>query len=149
MNKIQQYLTVKELADIMGVSVQAIYKRISKDFQPYVVEVDNKKCFKSSILKHLSDNHSTEKVESSIELNILKRMVEILEKENEYKQELINRLEVRNFEEHKHLMELTDKVGTTLQTLTQRQLADKLVESQQILTSTTTEKKKHWLWGKK
>ena len=37
------YLTVKEVSEMVGVSKQAIYKRMAKDFQPYVVEVENKK----------------------------------------------------------------------------------------------------------
>lgn len=36
-------LTVKEVAEIAGISRQAIYKRMTKDFPPYVVEVENKK----------------------------------------------------------------------------------------------------------
>lgn len=146
-------LTVKEMADMLGVSKQAIYKRMTKDFQPYVVQVEKTKCLKYEVLKHLSDNHSTEKVDSSTELNTLKKLVEVLEKENELKQQTIDRLETRNEEEHRQLMELTSKVGNTLQSLTQGQLADKLIEGKKMmegvadLQAEAPPKKKHW-WQK-
>lgn len=127
------YLTVKEVAEILGVSRQGIYKRMKTDLSTYVIEVDNIKCLEYRVLKHLSVNHSTEKVDSSTELNALKKLVEMLEKENELKQKTIERLEERNEEEHRQLMELTSKVGTTLESLTQGQLAEKLIEGKKLL----------------
>lgn len=150
------YLTVKEVSEILGVSKQAIYKRMSTDLSTYVVLVEKQKCLKYEVLKHLSVNHSTQKVEQSAEVESLKKLVEILEKENELKQQTIERLEARNEEEHKHLLELTSKVGNTLQSLTQGQLADKLIEGKKILSeqegvadlqAEAPPKKKHW-WQK-
>lgn len=150
------YLTVKEVSEILGVSKQAIYKRMSTDLSTYVVLVEKQKYLKYEVLKHLSVNHSTQKVEQSAEVESLKKLVEILEKENELKQQTIERLEARNEEEHKHLLELTSKVGNTLQSLTQGQLADKLIEGKKILSeqegvadlpAEAPHKKKHW-WQK-
>lgn len=49
----EKYLTVKEVAEQVGISVQAVYKRMEKDFKPYVVEVENKKLLKYEVLKQL------------------------------------------------------------------------------------------------
>jgi septal ring factor EnvC (AmiA/AmiB activator) len=38
-----EYLTVKEAADVFGVSVQAVYQRLDKDFKPYLKVVEGKK----------------------------------------------------------------------------------------------------------
>ena len=55
----------------------------------------------------------------------------MLEKENELKQQTIDRLETRNEEEYRPLIELTSKVGN----IKQRQLADKLIEGKKIMES--------------
>lgn len=149
------YLTVKEVSEILGVSKQAIYKRMSTDLSTYVVLVEKQKCLKYEVLKHLSVNHSTTKVEQSTEVESLKKLVEILEKENGLKQQTIERLEARNEEEHKHLLELTEQVGNTLQIVTQTQLADKLIEGQQRIgasdpaSQVEAPTKPRWkFWGK-
>lgn len=140
------YLTVKEVSEMVGVSKQAIYKRMTKDFQPYVVEVDNQKYLKHEILKCFqltkqSTKQST-KVEQTTSLKPLEKMVEILEKENEYKQNYIETLQDQLKEEREQKKELIDKlaelsgqVGTTLQSITQGQLAEKLIEGKKYLMS--------------
>lgn len=129
----KNYLTVKEVSEILGISRQAIYKRMKTDLSTYVIEVDNTKYLKYKVLEHFFVNNSTKKVDSSTEFKVLKKMVEILEKENELKQQTIERLERRNEEEHRQLIELTNKVGITLQSLTQGQLAAKLIEGKKLI----------------
>jgi hypothetical protein len=129
----KNYLTVKEVSEILGISRQAIYKRMKTDLSTYVIEVDNTKYLKYKVLEHFFVNNSTKKVDSSTEFKVLKKMVEILEKENELKQQTIERLETRNEEEHRQLIELTNKVGITLQSLTQGQLAAKLIEGKKLI----------------
>lgn len=137
-------LSVKEVAELAGVSVQAIYQRMEKDFKPYVVEVEKRKWLKYSVLKHLADKDSSKKVETCKEVEILEKMVEMLEKENELKQSTIDSLNARLEEEHKHLLDLTDKVGSTLQIVTQTQLAGKLIQGQQQMSDVEEVEKKHW-----
>jgi len=48
MNK--QYYTVSEIATIMGVSYQAIYKRLNTTLKDFVVVVDNRKCLRPEVL---------------------------------------------------------------------------------------------------
>lgn len=125
-------LSVKEVAEMAGVSVQAIYKRMDKDFKPYVVEVENKKCLKYSVLKLFSFNHLNQKVEKNPEIETFKKLVEILENENAAKQKTIDMLNLKLDEEHANLIELTKQVGSSLQVITQTNLADKLIEGEHL-----------------
>lgn len=143
-------MTAAEVAKIVGVSRQAIYKRMDTDLSTYVVKVDNKKWLKSKVLEHFSVNLSTSKVDKLTEVDTLKKMVEMLERENELKQQTIEQLRKEKEEEHQQLMQLTSQVGTTLQALTQGQLADKLIQGKQLnddLAAVDVPKKKHW-WQK-
>ncbi len=126
-------LTVKEAAELLGISKQAVYKRMEKDFQPYVVLVDKQKYLSYKVLRLISDNHSTKTVDSSAEVEMLKKIVDILEKENELKQKTIEQLRQQNEEEHRQLMQLTGQVGSALQSFTQGQLADKLIEGRLMI----------------
>ena len=80
-------LTVAEVAEIVGISRQAIYKRMKTDLSTYVVKVDNKKWLKQAVLECFLVNDSTKKVDKSTEVDILRKMVEMLERENELKLE--------------------------------------------------------------
>lgn len=134
--KNNELLTVAEFAEMVEVSRQAVYKRMETDLSTHVVLVDNKKMLKrSAITAFLKTNLSTCKpsaVESDSELTALKKLVETLEKENELKQQTIDRLVAEKAEEHRQLMTLTGQVGTALQSLTQGQLAEKLIEGAKL-----------------
>jgi DNA-binding transcriptional MerR regulator len=39
----KQYITIREFAKLAGISVQAVYKRVEKDFKPYFKLVESKK----------------------------------------------------------------------------------------------------------
>ena len=45
-----KYLTIKEYAEIRGVSVSAVYKRLSTSLQPYVETIEGKKVLKYQVL---------------------------------------------------------------------------------------------------
>lgn len=127
------YLTVKEASEILGVSRQGIYKRMKTDLSTYVVLVDKTKCLKYKALERFYVNDSTKSVESLSALNAIKKMVEILEKENDLKQQTIDRLEERNAEEHRQLVELTSKVGNALDSVTKGHLAETLLEGKKLM----------------
>lgn len=133
-------ITVKEVSELLGISKQAIYKRMTKDFQPYVVEVENQKYLKHDVLKCFQSTKQSTKVEQTTGLKPLEKMIQILEKENEYKQNYIESLQIQLKEERDEKKELINKladlsgqVGNTLQSITQGQLADKLIEGKKIM----------------
>lgn len=139
-------LTVKEVAELMGISKQAVYKKMEKDFKPYVVLVENQKCLKSEVLKQIHSTKQSTKVEHSTSLKSLEKLVEILEKENEKKQQYIDSLQQQLEEERiqrneliENLTELSSQVGTTLQAITQESLADKLIEGKKLMEEQPTE----------
>ena len=47
--KNNEYLTIKEYAEIRGVSASAVYKRLSTSLQPYVETVEGKKVLKYQV----------------------------------------------------------------------------------------------------
>ena len=51
--------TIKEVADILGCSVQAVYNRLEKDFKPYLKIENGKKRIDDKVLEYLNkDNFS-------------------------------------------------------------------------------------------
>jgi chromosome segregation ATPase len=62
----ENYFTIKEFADIVGISTQAVYQRLDKDLKEYYNVIDGKKyldknvltLFKDTIQKNESDNGS-------------------------------------------------------------------------------------------
>lgn len=164
--------TIRELADEYGMSKQAMRYHIKKvpnrcinlytknGVKIFTVNPEGQEILRDLLVKRPEkevENFTGKKVENFYtqeelqdELNALKKLVEILEKENELKQQTIDRLEKRNEEEHKQLMELTSKVGTTLQSLTQGQLADKLIEGKKLIDESAEKapEKRRWFWRK-
>lgn len=128
-----ELLTVAQAAKILGVSRQALYKRMNNDLSTYVVTVDKRKWLDSAVLSAFFVNLSTDSVDKLTDVKTLQKMIEMLERENELKQQTIERLLEEKQEDHRQLMQLTEQVGSTLQALTQGQLADKLIAGQKVL----------------
>lgn len=97
-----EYLTIKEVAEASGLSKQAIYKRLSTDFQPFFKLIDNKKMLNSNVLKVLSStNHSTDfkqvenndnQVESNKIIEILNKNIDFLTEQLSTKDNQIDNL---------------------------------------------------------
>lgn len=76
--KNSEFLTVKEVAEYAGVSVQAIYNQLEKNFKPYLKIVNGKKCLDIEVLR-LFD---TPKVSTDFKENF-KDILNLLERQNE------------------------------------------------------------------
>lgn len=76
--KEKDFLTVKEVAEYAGISVQAVYNRLEKDFKPYLKDNNGKKLLDRKVLQ-LFD---TDKNSSDFNEN-LKPILNLLEKQNE------------------------------------------------------------------
>ncbi len=108
MNK--DYLTVKEVAEMLGVSVQAVYNRLEKDFKPYLKEFKGRKCLDIKVLEVIEKpNHSSE-IENNFKpiLNLLesqneqnKQQIAILQNELAIKNKQIEDLNLRLAEAHR------------------------------------------------
>lgn len=47
----EEYLTIKEYAELKGISVQAVYKKLNGTLQPYVEVVEGRKVLKREVLE--------------------------------------------------------------------------------------------------
>lgn len=50
MEENREYITVKELAELQGVSVQSIYQRLNTTLKPYIKIIKGRKCLDISVL---------------------------------------------------------------------------------------------------
>lgn len=150
-------LTVKEVAEITGLSRQAIYKRMSKDFQPFVIELNGQKYLKSEVLARLNLTLPSTKVDSKGGTSSLEKLVEHLEKENErllaevaeLKQQLAEERE-QNKQNAAELRSLSITVGDSLRHLTIGQAAAETKLLADTMQQTVSEQppKRHW-WQRK
>lgn len=87
-------ISVSELSKLLGVSRQAVYKRLTGDLQPYVNEVDGKKWLDIAVLEYLNlqevDNQKTIKVDEVV--SVLTKELDIKNKQIEQLQEQIKQL---------------------------------------------------------
>ena len=146
-----EYISVKEFAKRAGVSVQSLYKRLNGLNNPlnqYIKLVDNQKMLNISALEEvygieveqpIQPNHSTYSTfystsaqESETVIDILLKQSEMLKKELEMKNEQIIFLQEENRKLRGELMTLSGKMGDVLQNITKTQLADKILEGQEV-----------------
>ena len=62
----KEYLTVKEVAEKVGVSYQAIYKRLNSTLKEYVEEVEGRKVLRSEVLREF-DNKKKSTVKDDVQ----------------------------------------------------------------------------------
>ena len=104
-----QYLSVKEFAQAAGVSVQAVYKRLSKDLKPFVNEVDGRKVINKRALKEVygkDQEELEEKVDNDL-INVLLNQINLLTNELNQKNSEIN--ELHRLLENEQKLRLVDK----------------------------------------
>lgn len=157
MNK-NDYISVSEFSKKVGVSRQAIYKRLNTDLSTYVVNVDNKqmlstKAFELFILSTEKENLSTLSTVDTLDRLVkhLENEIGQLRTENEaLKLELMSERE-QNRTQGAELIRLSSQVGESLKQLTTERavtqtklLADTLIDGQR---SSEPPKKTHW-WQK-
>lgn len=101
--KEKDFLTVKEVADYAGVSVQAVYNRLEKDFKPYLKIENGKKRLDRAVLQIFGapENSSDFKEYFKPILNLLEKQNEQLQHELDIKNKQIEELNARLAEAHK------------------------------------------------
>lgn len=133
----KKYITIKEYADIRGVSVSSVYKRLNTTLQQYLVEVENRKMLNIEVLEAEGlkksngevEENSTSEVENSS--TPLQKQLEAKDRQIEALNELIKSLQDSNKqkddfiqEQSKKLTELLEQSNILLQN-NQLLLADK------------------------
>lgn len=137
----QETLSIKELAEIVGVSTQAIYQRLDKDLQPYLQVIDGKKRLKSIVLYEVFDNKLDNSNKDNSE-NLNKELVnyyqeKLKEKESHLKimVEISQQKDVELKAKNVQLQEKDDQIKQLLQALHNSQTL--LKQNQDILKLTT------------
>lgn len=115
------YLTVKEAADAFGVSVQAVYQRLDKDFKPYLKVVEGKKRLDKRVL----ELNNKEDVSSSLTSDF-KEILKLLEKQLEEKDRQLA-------EKDSQIAELTQTIKAQAQSINADRQKDLLIEGKQLL----------------
>ena len=104
-----QYLSVKEFAQAAGVSVQAVYKRLSNGLEPFVKEVEGRKVIAKRALKEVygkDQEDQEEKVDNDL-INVLMNQINLLTNELNQKNSEIN--ELHRLLENEQKLRLVDK----------------------------------------
>ena len=123
---VKEFLTVKEFAELVGRSRQAIYKQLDNQLKEFVQVIDNKKMIKSEALKDVFDIDPDKKIEGpdlTIQANLEKTLYEILREELEAKNEQILALQAELAVERKHSREQADKIAVFADQAQKLQLA--------------------------
>ena len=132
-----ELLTIKQYAQIVGVSTQAVYKQLTTKLSKFVVVVDNKKFLDKAVLTEIcqpTDNQVVNNVDNhcnQVDNPIFEKTISLLEKQLEEKDKQINTL----LEQVKTLQELLNQAQ-------QLQAMDKKV----YLLEKENKKKKGFLW---
>lgn len=99
----KELLTVKEVADYAGVSVQAVYNRLEKDFKPYLKIEKGKKRLNKEVLQLFETEKNSSDFKENFKpiLNLLEKQNEQLQRELDIKNKQIEELNLRLAEAHK------------------------------------------------
>ena len=118
----KEYISIKEYAQLKGVSPQSVYKQLSTKLSTYVVMVENRKMLKKEVLETL-ENRGVEahlnQVDNQVEKLSTSFNSEELIRINQRNEKLIDELRAQIEEKDKqikeqsqHIIELSDRVAT-------------------------------------
>lgn len=157
--------TIKQLADELGVSKQAVMKRIdnlglrsklAKNGNQYLIDDTTEKLIKSGTLKQLQSTPSSLQLVSTLQSQVdtLKQQLDVKDEQIRAQQGQIAALQAELERERQHSREQSDKlaalsetVGNSLQQLTTGQTADKnkqLVDTMLQAQQSIVPSKRHW-----
>lgn len=150
--------TIKQIADEIGVSKQAVQKRLSREplctsIQPYIstvggvkyIDVVGENLVKSAFCKNnrqpVADNLFIDKSDSNS--TNFQSVIDVLNQQLEVKDRLIEQLRTELADERKHSREISDKLVTLTDQSQKLQLAQMTV-SDTALIEDNEHSKKHW-----
>ena len=146
-----EYITVKEFAEIAGVTIQSIYKRLSKEnnpLNPYFKEIDGKKLLHKAALREVYDLDLPEELEKDQPADPEKEAAAAADptevaaatpEKNDHADRLITLLEKQLEEKDRQLQEKDLQINAKdkqIESLLQRlEEANKLIDQQQQLAA--------------
>lgn len=118
----KEYYTIKEYADLKGVSYQAVYKRLKTTLQPYVETVEGRKVLRAEALSD-SDSTPNSTVKSTVDStvqNVFNPSPSALEEElkriNARNEDLIDDLRSEIKSKDKQIEEMSVKIANLFET---------------------------------
>lgn len=166
------YLTVSQVANIVGITTQAIYKQLHNQLQPFVVKVGNKTMLKKTVViefynKELPTKFATVTNQTQSSLQPLptktNQVIESLNEQLKTKDQQINdllskqdKLQDELNKQNEHNRKQSDKLITLVEQVNELQRNNQvlLAQSQHKQISSETDEdahvntKKHW-WNRK
>lgn len=128
MDKERKYITIKEYADLKGVSVSAVYKRLKTTLQPYLEEVEGQKMLKIQLLNDenikasstVEEPYSTNTPQPSSTVeeakgSFLEKQIEIKDKQIEELQDQVKLLQESNKSKDDFIQEQAKKLTDLLE----------------------------------
>lgn len=83
----KEFLTIKEVAESLGISRQAVYNKLDKEFKPYLTIQNGKKLLNYKVLQGNKEDELSSDVDKNIQsfVNLLDRQYEQLSRELDIK----------------------------------------------------------------
>ena len=151
-------LTIKQLADEIGVSKTAIRKKIEnlglrsslrKNGNQFVIDEKQQSLIKSAFLNETETESQTKtQTGSRTETETVSDLVSVLKQELDAKNRQIEELMAENKKLNEELIEVSKKMGDSLAALTQGNLADKLIEGQKAMNEVAISSEKKSIFKK-
>ena len=151
-------LTIKQLADEIGVSKTAIRKKIEnlglrsslrKNGNQFVIDEKQQSLIKSAFLNETETESQTKtQTGSQTETETVSDLVSVLKQELDAKNKQIEDLMAENKKLNEELIEVSKKMGDSLTALTQGNLADKLIEGQKAMNEVAIGSEKKGIFKK-
>lgn len=151
----KEFLSIKEYADLRGVSQSAVYKRLKTTLQPYLVEVEGQKMLKIQVLEGEDiqpSNRGVEEVSTPTpqpSSTILEKQLDVKDKQiemlNEQIKELQKQMKTKDLfiqEQSKKLTDLLEQSNILMQNnqmLLAQQNDQSEPEAEEIINAATVE----------
>ena len=105
------YISIKEFANLVGVSQQVIYKQLNNKLKPYLKVVESKKMLDKSALELFKKEDNSSTVEQQL-INMLQTELKQKNEQIASLQKLLDQEQQLRMVEHKRVLELEEKAQT-------------------------------------
>jgi len=151
--------TIKQIADELGVSKQAVVKRIdnlglrsklAKNGNQYLIDDTTEKLIKSGTLKQIESTPSSSQLVSTLlsQVDTLKQQLDVKDEQLKAQQEQITALQAELERERQHARGQSDKLAVLADQAQQLQAAAEQARQQLLIEDSQNPPKRHW-WNRR
>ena len=84
----KEYISIKEFAEVVGISQQAVYKQLNNKLKPYLKVVENKKMLDKSAVELFKNDRKSQQNEQQLNNKLIEMLQTELDRKNEQIAEL-------------------------------------------------------------